>query len=51
MLSVLVGVCLEGREWEGEGRGGTGKGRRERKIFKDQGTPMGAIFFLSSNFL
>lgn len=41
---------MEGREWEGEGRGWKGKGRRERKIFKDQGTPMGAIFSLPVRF-
>lgn len=45
-LGVLVGVCVVGREWEGGGRGWKGKGRTERKIFKDQGT-MGAIFLVT----
>lgn len=37
--------CVRGGErMGGGGRGWKGKGRRERKIFKDQVTPMGAIF-------
>lgn len=42
---MLVGVCALWRENEGE-RSWKGKGRRERKSFKDQGAPMGATFSL-----